>query len=170
LYPANPKSGPDVGIFVAAMHAIFQPDDAYYERVDTKTGKVAEHVDTGLKLTKHGGTKGAIYDAKTGRLWVGTTDHELLVMSPSNLKIVAKPKTHGGIDQVARDPKLQLVYAFGGDDRKGFDVYDARTMKPVAFVKTNIGQTHTGDVDTANDEVYAYAGDGGVVDVFKPAK
>lgn len=168
LYPSNPKSGPDVGILVASLHTIFQPDDAYYERVDTKTGKVAQYVDTGVTLTKHGGTKGAIYDAKNDHVWVGTTDHELLVMNPHNLKVIAKPTTHGGIDQVAFDSKDGLVYAFGGEDRTGFDVYDAKTMKPVAFVKTNFGQTHTGDVDTANGAVYAYAGLGGVVDVFMP--
>lgn len=170
LYPSNPKTGPDVGILVKSMHAIFQPVDAYYERVDTNTGKVVQHIDSGVKLTKHGGTKGAIYDAKHGRLWVGTTDHEVLVLNASDMSIITKPATHGGIDQVAFDPKLELVYAFGGDDRKGFDVYDGKTMKPIAFVKTDIGQTHTGDVDTANDEVYAYAGDGGIVDVFKPVK
>lgn len=170
LLPKNPKSGPDVGTLVPSMHAIFQPDDALFEHVNTETGKIDQHIDSGLKLTKHGGTKASIYDAKHGRLWVGTTDDEVLVLNASDLSTIAKPADHGGIDDVEFDPKLGLVYAFGGNGRKGFDVFDAKTMKPITFVWTNVGQTHTGAVDTDNDEVYAYGGVGGVVDVFKPVK
>ena len=170
LLPKDPKAGPDVGTLVPSLHAIFQPDDGLFERVDTRNGKVDQSVDEQLKLTKHGGTKASIYDAKHHRLWVGTTNNEVLVVNASDLKTIAKVPTHGGIDDVEFDPKLDLVYAYGGNDRKGFDVYDAKTMKPVTFVSTDVGQTHTGAVNSANHLVYAYGGLGGTVDVFKPVK
>ncbi|MGH7015390.1 MAG: hypothetical protein ACREEL_14790 [Stellaceae bacterium] len=129
-----------------------------------------DHVDEYLKLTKYGGTKARIYDAKHGRLWMGTTDDEVLVIDPSNLKIIAKVPDYGGIDDVAFDPKLDIVYAFGGNGRKGFDAFDAKTMKPITFVWTNVFQTHAGSVDAANDEVYAYGGFGAKLFVYKPAK
>ena len=170
LLPKDPKAGPDVGTLVPSLHAIFQPDDAFFERVDTRTGHVDQSVDEQLKLTKHGGTKASIYDAKHHRLWVGTTNNEVIVVNASDLKTIAKVPTHGGIDDVEFDPKLGLVYAYGGNGRKGFDVYDAATMKPVTFVSTDVGQTHTGAVNSSNHLVYAYGGDGAVVDVFKPVK
>lgn len=168
LYPDKPKSGPDVGTLVPSLHAIFQPDDAYYETVDTNTGKIVKYVDENLKLTKHGGTKASIYDAAHDRLWVGTTDHEVLVVDPSNLKTIAKVPDHGGIDDVAYDPKDGIVYAFGGNGRMGFDAFDAKTMKPISFIWTHVFQTHTGTVDTANDDVYAYGGYGAELFVYQP--
>lgn len=170
LVPAKPKTGPDVGTLVPERHAIFQPDDGVFEKVSTSTGAVEKVVDEHLKLTKHGGTKASVYDPSSGDVWVGTTNSSVIVVKASDLATVKTLKTHGGIDAMAFDPKLHLVYAFGGGDRKGFDVYDAKTLTPVAFVSTGIGQTHTGDVDTATHDVYAYAGDGGVVVVFKPVK
>jgi len=170
LQPKDPKAGPDVGTLVPSLHAIFQPDDALYERVDTRNGHVDPAVDEQLKLTKHGGTKASIYDAKHHRLWVGTTNNEVIVVNASDLKTIAKVPTHGGIDDVEFDPKLNLVYAYGGNGRKGFDVYDATTMKPVTFVSTDVGQTHTGAVNSSNHLIYAYGGDGAVVDVFKAVK
>lgn len=170
LYPDKPKSGPDVGTLVPSLHAIFQPDDAFAEKVDTNTGKVVKSVDEQLKLTKHGGTKASKYDAAHNRLWMGTTDDEVLVIDPSTLATIAKVPDHGGIDDVAFDPKLGIVYAFGGNGRMGFDAFDAKTMKPIAFVWTHVGQTHTGTVDTANDEVYAFGGVGGELFVYKPVK
>jgi len=69
------------------------------------------------------------------------------------------------------DPEPDLVYAYVGNGRKGFDVYDAKTLKPITFVSTDdVGQTHTGAVNSSNHLVYAYGGEGGVVEVFKPVK
>lgn len=172
LYPANPKAGPDVGTFVGSLHALYVPDDMWFEKLDTGSGAVVAKIDTAIPLAKHGGTKASIYDSKTGLIWGGTTDAPsgMIVYRASDLQIVKRLPTHGGIDAVAFDPGLGLVYAWGGGDRKGFDVYDVKTMTPVAFVSTGIGNTHSGDVDTKTHEVYTYAGDGAVVDVFKPVK
>lgn len=169
LYPADAKAGPDVATLLPAKHEIFQSDDSDVDRVNTGSGKVTAHFDTGVKLTKKGGTKGSIYDAAHGRLWVGTTSGGVVVLNASDLKVITRLPARGGIDQVSFDPKLGLVYAFEGG-AKGFDVYDAKSMKPVTFVSTGIGQTHTGDVDTATHLVYAYEGKAGVLGIFKPVR
>lgn len=169
LYPANAKSGPDVAALVDKTHTIYQSDDSYVLKVNAKTGAIEAKTDTGVPLAKNGGTKGEVYDAKTQTVWAGTTGKTMVVLDANTLAIKAKLPQTGGADQVAIDPALGLVYAFEGG-AKGFDVYDAKTMKHLAFVSTGIGNTHTGDVDTRTHAVYAYAGDGGVVDVFKPVK
>jgi DNA-binding beta-propeller fold protein YncE len=169
LLPADAKAGPDVATLLPRKHEIFQSDDAYVDAVNTADGKVTSHADTGVKLTKKGGTKGSIYDARHGRLWVGTTSGGIYVLDAGTLEVVTHLPSKGGIDQVAFDPKLGLVYSFEGG-AKGFDVYDANTMKPVTFVSTGVGNTHTGDVDTATHLVYAYEGDAGVLGVYKPVR
>lgn len=169
LFDTADYTGPDVAALVPSRHEIFQSADFYVEVIDTATGAVKREVDTGVKLTKKGGTKGEIYDGKNGRLWVGTTGKEMLVLNSDTLATVAKLPQKSGADVVAFDPGLGLVYAFEGGGN-GFDVYDANTMKHVTFVSTGIGQTHTGDVDPATHRVYAYGGNDRVIEVFQPVK
>lgn len=169
LYPDDAKTGPDVAALVPSRKEIFQSDDSYVEVVNTTDGSIARKVDTGVKLTSKGGTKGEVYDAKNHRLWVATTGKEIFVINPDTLAIIAKLPQKGGADVAAFDPGLGLVYVFEGGS-KGFDVYDANTMKPVTFVSTGVGNTHTGDVDPATHLVYAYEGDDGLVGVYKPVQ
>jgi hypothetical protein len=44
------------------------------------------------------------------------------------------------------------------------------TLMPthVTFVKTGVGQAHTGDVDPATHLIYAYRGDNRGIEVYKP--
>lgn len=170
-FPLVPKTGggPDVGILVPSKNALFIPDDSWEERLNATTGKVEKAVNLHIKVTKLDGTKGQIYDAKTNQLWVGTTSAGVYVFNPDTLAVIKHLPAKGGIDQVSYDPKLGLVYAFEGA-AKGFDVYDANSDKHVGFVSTGVGLTHTGTVDLANDEVYAYAGKAGALYVYKPEK
>jgi hypothetical protein len=171
LYPPNPVAGPDVGTLVPALHALYVPDDAWFERLDTNTGAIVAKVDTGVKLMKHGGTKASIYDPRTGLIWGGTTNADSgMIIYNTDLKIIKRLPTHGGIDAVAYDPGLDLAYAWGGGGRKGFDVYDMKAMKPLTFVGNPYGNTHSGDVDTDTHDVYTFAGNGGVVYVYKPVR
>ena len=169
LFPEDAKTGPDVAALVPAKHVIYQSDDSWVLKVSTVNGAIEGKVDTGVKLTKKGGTKGEIYDAKNNRLWVGTTSKEMLVLNPETLAIIAKLPQAGGADVVAFDPGLGLVYAFEASS-KGFDVYDANSMRHVTFIKTDVGNTHTGDVDPATHLVYAYEGDDGLVGVYRPVR
>jgi LPXTG-motif cell wall-anchored protein len=167
LQPSSPKSGPDVGVLVPDKNALYQPDDALVERLDLGSGKVLASVDTGVPLTKLGGTKNMVYDPATNRLWVGTTAKKVLVLNPDDLKVVGSAPAHGGIDQMAFDPGLRLIYAFEGS-ANGFDAYDADTLKPVAYVNTGSGNTHTGTVDPATHRVFAYEGDANLLAVYTP--
>lgn len=170
LYPAKATAGPDVATLVPARHVIYQSDDGFVDEIDTSTGKVERHMDTGVKLLKHGGTKGSVYDAERHHLWVATTNKEpgIFVLNPTTLAVIKKLPETGGVDQVSWDPKLGLVYAFEGG-AKGFDVYDAKTMEHVTFVSTGVGTTHTGDVDTATHLVFAYQGGNDTLGIYKPA-
>jgi hypothetical protein len=171
LYPDKPVAGPDVGTLVPSLHALYVPDDAWFERMDTETGAIVAKVDTGVKLMKHGGTKASIYDPRTGLIWGGTTNGDSgMIIYNTDLKIIKRLPTHGGIDAVAYDPGLDLAYAWGGGGRKGFDVYDMKAMEPIAFVGNPYGNTHSGDVDTDTHSIYTFAGDGGVVYVYKPVR
>jgi len=162
-------TGPDVAALVPSRRQIFQSVDSYVDIIDTTTGATLKSVDTGVELTKKGGTKGEIFDAKNNRLWVGTTGKQILVLDPNTLATVAKLPQKKGADVVAFDPGLGLVYCFEGG-AEGFDVYDANAMRHVGFVSTGVGQTHTGDVDPVRHLVFAYGGDNRVIDVFRPTK
>ena len=169
LYPDEAKTGPDVAALVTSRKEIFQSDDSFVLVVDTATGAIKRKVDTGVTITAKGGTKGEVYDAKNHRLWVATTGKEIFVLNPDTLATIAKLPQKSGADVAAFDPGLGLIYVFEGGG-KGFDVYDAETVKPVTFVSTGVGNTHTGDVDPATHLIYAYEGDDGLVGVYKPVK
>jgi YVTN family beta-propeller protein len=168
LLPANPKTGPDVGLYVAAKGKLYMPVDALVEVVDVKTGKIGAWVDTGVPLTKNGGTKNMIYDQTKNLLWVGTTANKVLILDADTLGVTGSVPAHGGIDQVSFDPEKRFVYTFESS-AKGFDVFNADTRLPVAYVNTGSGNTHTGDVNPTTHTVYVYEGDANVVAVYAPA-
>ena len=124
-------------------------------------------VDTQVAISNYGGTKGQIFDPVTNQIWVGTTTGGIFVMKADTLKTIWHLGGHGSIDQVTFDPKLRIVYAFAGN-AKGFDAYDMNTKRPLGFVSTGVPLTHTGDVDLANDDIYAFAGQTNEAFVYKP--
>ena len=63
---------------------------------------------------------------------------------------------------------LRLVYTFESST-KGFDVYALDGTKPVAYVNTGSGNTHTGDVDPKTHYVYVFMDDANVLAVYTPA-
>lgn len=144
LEPAKPESGPDVGVWVPSKHTLYESDDALVLAVNPDTGKILRKLDTQLKINKTGATKNMVYDSKTNRLWIGTTDKQVWIVNASNLaKIKTEPATEGD-DAVAFDPARRLVFTFGG---QGFDVYDANTFEHVACVNTGSPITHSGTLD-----------------------
>ncbi|HSB82167.1 MAG TPA: hypothetical protein VLM91_25575 [Candidatus Methylomirabilis sp.] len=163
LEPAKPESGPDVGAWVPSKHTLYESDDALVLALNPDTGKILHKLDTQLKINKTGATKNMIYDPKTGRLWVGTTDKQVWILNASTLaKIKTVPATEGD-DALAFDPAQRLVFAFGG---QGFDVYDANTFTHVAYVNTGSPITHSGTVDPITHQVYVYEGQANVLGVY----
>ncbi len=169
LYPSSPQTGPSVGLYIASKGILYMPVDSLVEAVDLEAGKVRAWVDSHLPLTKLGGTKNLTYDAARDLLWVGTTANKALILGADTLALRGSVPAHGGIDEVSFDPVLRLVYAFE-NSAQGFDVFNADTRLPAAYINTGSGNTHTGDVNTRTHNVYVYEGDANVVAVYAPGR
>lgn len=170
LYPSNPKAGPDVGTVVPSSHTIYQVDDSYILKLTTE-GKLEKHIDTGVKLKKHGGTKASYFDSKNDRLWVASTNSPnpgVFVLTP-DLGIIKTLPESGGVDDAEADPGLGLLYLFSSSS-KGFDVYNLNNTTWTTHVNTGVKITHTGLVDPATHEVYAFGGAKAELNVYKPVK
>jgi hypothetical protein len=168
LYPQS-GSGPDVGTLRAAKDRLYVPDDSWEEVINLKNDKIIHKINTAPPTAngQNSHTKGQAFDEKTGDLWVGTTKDGILVLKGKDLKILKRLPAQSGIDEVVLDPQYQLVYAFESK-AEGFDVYNAVSLKPVAFVKTGYLSTHTGAINPRNHEVYAYAGMDHAIFVYRP--
>ncbi len=163
LQAAKPKSGPDVGVLVPSKNTLYEPDDALVLAMDPGTGEITGRFDTHLKIGKSGAAKGTAYDAKTDRLWVATTDRQVLILDANMLMPITTPAATEPDDAISFDPSCRLVYTFGGH---GFDVYNADTLEHVAYVNTGSAVTHTGAVDPTTHRVYVYEGQANVLGVY----
>ena len=171
LYPET-GHGPDLGVLLSARHLLYMPDDSWEEKINLLTGQIEDKTNVApyfpVSATKHHpDTKGQIVDPENHTLWVGTTGSRIFVFNAGNLKVLKQLPARAGIDQVAYDPAYHLVYAFESN-AKGFNVYNARTMKPVTFVSTGYGKTHTGAVDPGNHKIFVYVGEAHAVYVYQP--
>lgn len=148
---------------------IYATDDADVETLNPSTGKIGVLANYMLKQNKFGGTKGMIWDPDHNAIWVGTTNHEILIVDPKTLLINKKPLPEtAGADAVMADPGLGLVYAFQSG-AQGFDVYSIKDEKYLTTVNIGMkGPTHSGAVDTDTHDVYLYAGPAAAIYVYKP--
>ncbi|HEV2264924.1 MAG TPA: OmpA family protein [Stellaceae bacterium] len=178
LYPQNinhwwidtiDSTGPDVAWLSTARHRYFQSVQSYEEVYNSDTGQMLAEVDTGVELTSKGGTKGSWLDEKTNQLWLATTTKAggLLILDGDSLKEIKRLPASSGKDQLSVDDKLGIVYTFGGS---GFDAYDLKTEKHIAFVDTHVKTTHSGDVSTATHAVYVYEGKRAALGVYCPVR
>ncbi|MDE2239016.1 MAG: YncE family protein [Rhodospirillales bacterium] len=166
LLPKNPVAGPDVASLYNGW--IYATDDAYVEKIDPNTGKIAAIVNYHLKLNDFGGTKGMFYDRAHDVLWVGTTTGGMLLINPDNLEVEKHLKMTAGADAVIADHGLGIGYAFEGGI-PGFDYYDIKDQKFLGTVKTGTAKpTHSGAVDPVTHRVYAYAGGEAALIVYQP--
>jgi DNA-binding beta-propeller fold protein YncE len=163
LRPAKPKAGPDVGVLVPAKGTLYETDDSLVLAISAKTGQVTGVLDTHLPIAKNGANKSMVYDPKTNRMWVATTDKQVVILDADMLVEVTNPPATEPDDGMSFDPGLRLIYAFGGH---GFDVYNADTLQHVTYVNTGSAITHTGAVDPVNHRVYAYEGQANVLGVY----
>jgi len=171
LYPET-GDGPDLGVLVSAQDLLYMPDDSWEEKINLRTNQIEAKTNIApyfpaSSICHHPNTKGQIYDRQSNTIWVGTNCSKIFVFDANHLKILAQLSAHAGVDQVAYDPTYHLVYAFESD-AKGFNVYNAQTMKPVTFVSTGYGKTHTGAVDPSNHKIFVYVGEAHAVYVYQP--
>ncbi|HTU53815.1 MAG TPA: DUF5074 domain-containing protein [Acetobacteraceae bacterium] len=168
LEPANPKEGPDVANLYNGT--IYATNDAWVEQVNPNTGAIGKAVDYHLKLTSLGGTKDMFWDQAHDAIWVATTTGGLLVINPKTLAVEKRLPETAGADGVAADRALGLVYVFEGGV-PGFDVYSINPMARLTTVRTGTAKpTHSGAVDPATHEIFAYAGGDATLEVFKPVQ
>jgi DNA-binding beta-propeller fold protein YncE len=166
LAPAKPENGPDVASLFNGT--IYGTDDSDVETVNPTDGKIGLVADYHIVQNKFGGTKGMIWDPDHKAIWVGTTNHEILIINPKTLLIEKPLPETAGADAVMDDPGLGLVYAFQSG-AEGFDVYSMKNEKYLTTVSIGMkGPTHSGAVDTADHDVYLYAGPAAAMYVYKP--
>lgn len=166
LQPAKPENGPDVAALINGT--IYATDDADVETVNPKDGEVSHVADYMLKQSKTGGTKGMFWDAEHKAIWVGTTNHVLLIIDPKTLLIDKPLAETAGADEVSDDPGLGLAYAFESGI-PGFDVYSIKDEKYLTPVRVGIkGPTHSGTADPITHNVYVYVGPAASLYVYEP--
>lgn len=79
LQPDPAKNGPDVGLYVPSLDRVYQPMDTVVDVIDPNTGTVTAVWHPGIKGTG----KPIVYDQKTNRFLMGTTDKKMLgICSP----------------------------------------------------------------------------------------
>ncbi len=175
LYPEKPVSGPDVANLYG--NTIFATDDCWVLKLNANTGAIEDKMNYECKLNKFGGTKD-MFRENDDTLWVATTDGVqpngekagMLIVNPATLAVEKQLPETSGVDAVAWDRGLGLVYAFEGGV-PGFDVYSINDMKRIATVKTGTAKpTHSGAVDPETHMIYAYAGGDASLDVYEPVK
>ena len=166
LEPAKPENGPDVAALINGT--IYATDDADVETLDPNGGKIGVVADYMLKQSKTGGTKGMFWDPDHKAIWVGTTNHEILIVDPKTLLIEKPLPETAGADEVSADPGVGLAYAFESG-AQGFDVYSIKDEKYLTTVGIGMkGPTHSGAADTDTHDVYVYAGPAAAMYVYKP--
>lgn len=166
LEPTKPENGPDVAALFNGT--IYATDDSDIETVNPNDGKIGLTANYMLKQSKTGGTKGMFWDADHNAIWVGTTNHVLLIVDPKTLLIEKPLPETAGTDEVSDDPGLGLAYAFQSHI-PGFDVYSVKDEKYLTTVNTGMkGPTHSGAADPATHNVYVYVGPAASLYVYKP--
>lgn len=166
LEPTKPENGPDVeGVYNGTIYAT---DDFDLETVNPNDGKIGLIANYMVKQSKSGGTKGTFWDSDHQAIWVGTTNHLMMIVNPKTL-IDEKPLPEtAGADEVSNDPGLGLGYAFESG-AQGFDVYSVKDEKYLTTVGTGMkGPTHSGAADPVTHDVYVYVGPAASLYVYQP--
>jgi DNA-binding beta-propeller fold protein YncE len=161
LQPDHPKDGPDVPAYVASRNRVFQPDDAVVNVIDATTNKV----ETVWKPDVKGDAKPMVYDAKTGHLFMGTTDKKMLVLDADSGDLVATIPLKGSVDETAIDEAARRAYV--GDKAGAIEVIDLDKNAVVDWLRSE-KNVHTLAVDTKTHDIYVYRNQSNKVDVFHP--
>jgi DNA-binding beta-propeller fold protein YncE len=163
LQPDPAKDGPDVGLYVPSKDRLYQPVDNVVDVIDAANAKVASVWTPGIK----GSAKPLVYDEKTNRFLLGTTDHNVLVLDGDSGKVVATIPVQGNVDETAIDESARR--AFVGDKAGLIEVIDLDSDKLVDTLPSE-KNVHTLAVDAKTHDIYVYRNESNKVDVFSAAK
>jgi DNA-binding beta-propeller fold protein YncE len=159
LRPNPDKDGPDVPTYVGAKKRVYQPVHNVVDVIDPATNTIA----TIWKPDVRGDTKPMAYDAKTNRLFMGTTDKKMLVLDADSGTVVASIPLKGSADETAIDESVRRAYV---GDKAGNEVIDLDTNRVVDTLPSE-KNAHTLTVNTTTHDVYVYRGESNKVDVFR---
>jgi YVTN family beta-propeller protein len=163
LKPQPAKHGPDVGLYVQDFDRLYQPVDNMIDVIDPNTNQVEAVWDFGVKSD----AKPMAYDSQTRRLIIGTRDQKMLIVDPSNGKLVATvPFTGGDIDQTAIDVAARR--AFMGDKSGNLEVVDLDSYRVIDHISTE-KNVHTLTVDPKTHRLFVYLNVSNKVAVFEPS-
>lgn len=161
LQPDPAKDGPDVGLYVPSLDRVYQPVDNVVDVVDLNTRTVAQVLKPGIE----GSAKPIVYDSKTDRFILGTTDMKMLVLDGKTGNVVSSIPVSGKVDETVIDEAARRAYV--GDKAGKVEVIDLDQDKVVDTLPSE-PNVHTLAVDTKTHRIFVYRNESNKVDVFEP--
>ena len=159
LEPNPAKDGPDVALYVPSKDRLYQPVDNMVAVIDPHANKVTTVWDPGIK----GSGKPMVYDRKTNRFILGTTDLKMLVLDGDTGKVMSSIPVKGKVDETVIDEGLRRAYV--GDKAGVIEVIDLDSNTVVDSLPSE-PNVHTLTVDPVSHAVYVYRNESNKVDVF----
>jgi len=153
------KEGPDVGVYVRAKDRLYQPIDNAVAIIDPNQRKVIATWDVGVK----GQTKPMVFDHKTGRFLLGTTDQQMLSVDADTGRVVKAIPVKGKVDETVIDEAARR--AFVGDKAGLIEVVDLDQEAVVDSLPSE-PNVHTLAVDPGSHSIYVYRNESNKLDVF----
>ena len=160
LSPDPSKGGPDVALYVASKDRVYQPNETAVDVIDPHSNSIVAVWRPGIKVS----VKPIVYDPKTNRFILGTTDKKMLVLDGDSGKEIGAIPVKGAVDETVIDPGARR--AFVGDKAGVIEVIDLDSDKVVDTLPSE-KNVHTLTVDPASHSVYVYRNESNKVDVFE---
>jgi DNA-binding beta-propeller fold protein YncE len=134
---------------VRTKDRLYQPIDNAVAVIDPNQHKVIATWDVGVK----GQTKPMVFDYKTGRFLLGTTDQQMLSVDAGSGRVVKAIPVKGKVDETVIDEAARR--AFVGDKAGLIEVID---LDQAAVVDSPPSEpnVHTLAVDPASHSIYVY--------------
>lgn len=159
LQPDPSKGGPDVALYIASKHRIYQPNETAVDVIDPRRNVITSVWQPSVK----GSVKPIVYDPKTNHFILGTTDKQMLVLDGESGKTLAAIPVKGAVDETAIDADARR--AFVGDKAGVIEVIDLDSNKVIDLLSSE-PNVHSLTVNPGSHSVYVYRNLSNKVDVF----
>src|ERR1700757_1422523 len=106
LRPDPAKDGPDVALYAAAKDRLYQPNDNVVDVIDPRDNRIVAV----WRPRIDGQAKPIVYDRKTNRFILGTTDLKMLVLDGNSGKLLAAIRVKGKVDETAIDEGARRAF------------------------------------------------------------
>jgi VCBS repeat-containing protein len=159
LQPNPSIAGPDFAVYVPEKDLVYQPVDNVVDVIDPHTGTIVKT----WTLLSSGSVKPMVYDPKTNRFIVGTTNNQLLVVDADSGSVLKTIAISGSVDEGSIDVAGRR--AFFGDKAGVADIVNLDSEQLVGGLPAEKNM-HTLAVDPTTHEVYVYENNRNTVDVY----